>query len=96
MSELSAARRRIHPAWWVAAVTVAFLPIFAANVVFAKRFSDSADATTSFGANLLGAMVGGCLEYLALVIGYKGLLIVAAVLYLGAFILLPRKSVAAS
>ncbi|MEV1248363.1 spermidine synthase [Nonomuraea sp. NPDC050022] len=80
----------------VAAVTVAFLPIFAANVVFAKRFSDSADATTSFGANLLGAMVGGCLEYLALVIGYKGLLIVAAVLYLGAFILLPRKSVAAS
>ncbi|MFG1965945.1 spermidine synthase [Nonomuraea sp. NPDC049028] len=80
----------------VAAVTVAFLPIFAANVVFAKRFSDSADATTSFGANLLGAMVGGCLEYLALVIGYKGLLIVAAVLYLGAFVLLPRKSVAAS
>ncbi|MCA2224995.1 spermidine synthase [Nonomuraea aurantiaca] len=79
----------------VAAVTVAFLPIFAANVVFAKRFSDSADATTSFGANLLGAMVGGCLEYLALVIGYKGLLIVAGVLYLGAFLLLPRKSVAA-
>ncbi|MEU7858150.1 spermidine synthase [Nonomuraea sp. NPDC049141] len=76
----------------VAAVTVAFLPIFAANVVFAKRFSDSADATTSFGANLLGAMVGGCLEYLALVIGYKGLLIVAAVLYLGAFLLLPRKA----
>ncbi|GAA2646508.1 spermidine synthase [Nonomuraea recticatena] len=78
----------------VAAVTVAFLPIFAANVVFAKRFSESADATTSFGANLLGAMVGGCLEYLALVVGYKGLLIVAAVLYLGAFALLPRRAVA--
>ncbi|MBN6055094.1 spermidine synthase [Nonomuraea sp. RK-328] len=75
----------------VGAVTVAFLPIFAANVVFAKRFADTADATTSFGANLLGAMVGGCLEYLALVIGYKGLLIVAAVLYLGAFALLPRR-----
>ncbi|NRQ39167.1 spermidine synthase [Nonomuraea sp. NN258] len=76
----------------LAAVTVAFLPIFAANVVFAKRFSDTADATTSFGANLLGAMVGGCLEYLALVIGYQGLLIVAAVLYLGAFALMPRKT----
>ncbi|MFC4120344.1 spermidine synthase [Nonomuraea zeae] len=76
----------------VAAVTVAFLPIFAANVVFAKRFADTADATTSFGANLLGAMVGGCLEYVALVIGYKGLLIVAAVLYLGALVLLPRKA----
>ncbi|MFD0477289.1 hypothetical protein ACFQ0B_60640 [Nonomuraea thailandensis] len=76
----------------VAAVTVAFLPIFAANVVFAKRFADTADATTSFGANLLGAMVGGCLEYVALVIGYKGLLIVAALLYVGALALLPRKN----
>ncbi|MEV4469645.1 spermidine synthase [Nonomuraea sp. NPDC049504] len=76
----------------VAAVTVAFLPIFAANVVFAKRFADTADATTSFGANLLGAMVGGCLEYVALVVGYKGLLIVAAVLYLGALALLPRRN----
>ncbi|MBB5078880.1 spermidine synthase [Nonomuraea endophytica] len=78
----------------VAAVTVAFLPIFAANVVFAKRFADSADATTSFGANLLGAMVGGCMEYLALVIGYQSLLIVAGLIYLGAFALLPRKNAA--
>ncbi|MFC4058890.1 spermidine synthase [Planomonospora corallina] len=78
-----------------AAVVVAFLPIFAANVVFAKRFADSADATTAFGANLLGAMAGGCLEYLALVIGYRGLLVVAAVLYLGAFALLPRSARAA-
>ncbi|WP_237108042.1 spermidine synthase [Nonomuraea sp. MG754425] len=76
----------------VAAVVVAFLPIFAANVVFAKRFAETADATTSFGANLLGAMVGGCLEYVALVTGYKGLLIVAALLYVGAMALLPRKN----
>jgi hypothetical protein len=74
----------------VVAVAVAFLPIFAANVVFAKRFADTADATSAFGANLLGAVVGGCLEYLALVIGYQGLLAVAGLLYLGAFVLLPR------
>ncbi|MEU4516395.1 spermidine synthase [Nonomuraea wenchangensis] len=80
----------------LAAVTVAFLPIFAANVVFAKRFAETADATTSFGANLLGAMVGGCLEYAALVIGYKGLLVVAALLYVGAFALLPRRSAASA
>ncbi|MFJ2033791.1 spermidine synthase [Streptosporangium sp. NPDC087985] len=76
----------------VVAVVVAFLPIFAANVVFAKRFADSGDGTTAFGANLLGAMVGGCLEYLALVIGYQALLIVAGLLYLGAFLLLPRSA----
>lgn len=74
----------------VTAVVVAFLPIFAANVVFAKRFSETADGTAAFGANLLGAVVGGCLEYLALVIGYQGLIVVAGLLYLGAFALLPR------
>ncbi|GGK83316.1 hypothetical protein Ppa06_42430 [Planomonospora parontospora subsp. parontospora] len=83
------------PARAVVAVVVAFLPIFAANVVFAKRFADSADGTTAFGANLLGAMVGGCLEYLALVIGYQALLAVAGLLYLGAFALLPRTARAA-
>ena len=72
------------------AAVVAFLPIFAANMVFAKRFADSATRTLAFGANLLGAMVGGCLEYLALIIGYQALLIVAGLLYLGAFALLPR------
>jgi SAM-dependent methyltransferase len=72
------------------AAAIAFLPIFAGNVVFAKRFASTVDPTTAFGANLLGAIVGGCLEYLSLLIGYSGLLVVAAVLYAGAFALLPR------
>ncbi|TCC64195.1 spermidine synthase [Kribbella pittospori] len=72
------------------AVVIAFLPIFAANVIFAKRFTDTADGTASFGANLLGAMLGGCLEYAALIIGFDGLLIIAALLYLGAFLLRPK------
>ena len=74
----------------ISATVIAFLPIFCANIVFAKRFSDTADATTAFGANLLGAMVGGCLEYTALIIGYPALLGVAGVLYLAAFALMPR------
>jgi len=74
----------------VVAVLIAFMPIFAANVIFAKRFTDTADGTASFGANLLGAMLGGCLEYAALLIGFHGLLIFAAVLYAGAFLLRPR------
>ena len=80
----------------VIAVTIAFLPIFVANVVFAKRFTDTADATASFGANLLGALIGGCLEYAGLLIGYDGLLVIAALLYVGAFILRPRRAVAAT
>lgn len=76
------------------AAAIAFLPIFAGNMVFAKRFASTVDPTTAFGANLLGAIVGGCLEYLSLLIGYSGLLVVAAVLYLGAFALLPRERAA--
>jgi hypothetical protein len=80
----------------VVAVTIAFLPIFAANVVFAKRFTETADATASFGANLLGAMVGGCLEYAGLLVGFDGLLVVAALLYVGAFLLRPRTATTAA
>lgn len=76
----------------IVAVVVAFLPIFAANVVFAKRFADTDNATGAFGANLLGAVLGGCLEYLSLIVGYRGLLVVAGLIYLGAFLLLPRSA----
>jgi SAM-dependent methyltransferase len=76
----------------VCAVTIAFLPIFAANVVFAKRFTDTADGTAAFGANLLGAMVGGCLEYLGLIVGFSGLLAIAALIYGGALLLMPREA----
>jgi SAM-dependent methyltransferase len=74
----------------VTAITIAFLPIFAANVIFAKRFSETADAATAFGANLLGAMIGGCLEYAALATGYHALLVIAAVIYLAAFAMMRR------
>ncbi|HXA43341.1 MAG TPA: hypothetical protein VNV65_10580 [Candidatus Solibacter sp.] len=71
---------------FVAAAALAFAPIFVANLVFAKRFRDVGDSTTAFGANLLGAMAGGLLEYLALITGYRALLILVAVLYGLAFI----------
>jgi hypothetical protein len=80
---------------FIAATAIAFLPIFSANLVFAQRFKDTASSTTAFGANLLGAMVGGLLEYSALVIGYKSLLLVAAVAYGLAFVLGRRHTAAA-
>jgi hypothetical protein len=73
----------------LAAIALAFIPIFLANVAFAKRFADSRSA---FGVNLLGAIVGGCLEYAALLTGYNNLLIVTGVLYLLAFLLVPRRT----
>ena len=71
---------------FVVAVIVAFTPIFLANMVFAQRFRDAGDSTTAFGANLLGAMVGGVLEYASLIVGYRWLLVFVAVLYGLAFL----------
>ncbi len=71
---------------FVLATVIAFAPIFLANLVFAQRFQGVGSSTTAFGANLLGAIVGGILEYLSLITGYRFLLIVVGVLYGLAFL----------
>lgn len=72
------------PVRLLSAVVLAFAPIFFANLLFTSRFKDSENPTAAFAANLFGAMVGGCLEYLSLILGYQLLLGVAALLYLAA------------
>ena len=72
---------------FLAASALAFAPVFLANLVFAQRFSDVETSNTAFAANLLGAMVGGTLEYIALITGYRFLLIVIGVLYGFAFVI---------
>jgi hypothetical protein len=74
------------PPRFLAGVAIAFAPIFLANLVFAQRFRNVGASTVAFGANLLGAMVGGALEYLALIAGYRFLLILVAALYGLAFL----------
>jgi hypothetical protein len=78
----------------LAATLLAFMPIYLANIAFAKRFAQSDNSQSAFALNLLGAIVGGCLEYAALLTGYRNLLIVVAVLYLCAFLLKPKETVA--
>ncbi|MDP9239141.1 MAG: spermidine synthase [Actinomycetota bacterium] len=80
--------------WWprlLAAATLAFAPIFCANLIFSRRLAETAESTSAFGANLLGALLGGTLEYLALMTGYRTLLILAGVLYAIAFVLTPKR-----
>jgi len=69
-----------------AAVAIAFAPIYLANLVFAQRFATVGSSTVAFAANLFGAIVGGSLEYLSLVTGYRFLLVVVAALYGLAFV----------
>jgi len=71
---------------FLVAVALAFAPVFLANLIFSQRFRDVGASTVAFGANLLGAMVGGVLEYGALVVGYRNLLLLVALLYGFAFV----------
>jgi SAM-dependent methyltransferase len=77
---------------FVAAVALAFAPIFVANLVFAQRFKETAKTTVAFGANLLGAMLGGVVEYAAIAIGYQALLVLVGAFYALAFVLERRLS----
>ena len=72
------------------AAALAFTPVFIANLVFTYSFRDTRTADMAFASNLLGAMVGGTLEYVALLTGYRALLLVVAVLYALAWLFATR------
>ncbi len=57
------------------------IPVFFAGLLFASEFRLADSPAAALGANMLGAVVGGLLENLSLIIGMKALLLVAAVLY---------------
>jgi hypothetical protein len=67
-----------------------FSPVFCAGLLFSSSFRRSSSTATDFGANLLGAIVGGAGEYLSLLAGYRFLLILVAACYLAAILTAPR------
>jgi SAM-dependent methyltransferase len=71
-----------------------FSPIFCAGLLFGRSIARSSSLPRDYGMNLLGAMAGGCTEYLSLVSGFQLLLPVVAALYVGAVWLTRRAAVA--
>lgn len=59
---------------WVALVLT--LPIFFAGVIFSTTFRSAPVPSAVFGANLIGAMVGGFCEYLGMAVGSRNLMLV--------------------
>jgi hypothetical protein len=62
------------------------LPIFFAGIIFSTTFRESAAPAAVFGANLIGAMVGGFCEYLAMAVGNHRLSVLVIVAYLGSLL----------
>jgi spermidine synthase len=69
-----------------------FSPIFCAGLLFGASLRRTPDVAGAFGANLLGAMVGGVTEYVSLLTGYRFLILVVAACYVGALLARPRRS----
>jgi len=68
-----------------------FSPVLCAGLLFSSSYKRSSSTAADFGANLLGAMIGGVCEYFSLLAGYRFLLIPIAGCYLAATSLWARR-----
>ena len=69
-----------------------FSPVLCAGLIFGSAIATSTSLTRDYGVNLLGAMVGGVGEYLSLVTGFRALLLLIALCYVGAVAARSRSS----
>jgi hypothetical protein len=70
------------------ASVMTFSPIFFANLMFSLTFRDVEIAEHVFGWNLIGATIGGVLEYSSMLLGYNLLAVIVAFCYTGVFVML--------
>lgn len=80
------------------ALTLALLavPLFFASIVFADCYAGVPEASVALGYNLLGAMVGGVLEYCSMAWGVNNLNLLSLAAYAGVALLVYRRSWASS
>jgi hypothetical protein len=71
-------------AQWAAGGLMVALPILFASLIFSTLLSRRGDAGRALAYNLLGAILGGVLEYSAMALGVKAMYVVAAVAYAAA------------
>ena len=78
--------------------TILFIgtPFFFAGASFAGVFKTSHHVPSALGWNVIGALCGGLLEYLNMLLGFKALYVVALVFYLIAFMVFSRRKLPAT
>ena len=74
------------------------LPLFFAGLAFSSELKNASSVGAALSSNLLGAMLGGCLEYNSMYFGYRSLYVLALALYALAFLssLLSRRKAAST
>jgi hypothetical protein len=64
------------------------LPVFFAGIIFSTTFREAKLPSAAFGANLIGAMLGGFCEYLGMAVGIHRLSMLVMIAYLGSMLAL--------
>jgi hypothetical protein len=64
------------------------MPVFFAGLIFSTTFRDADSPARAFGSNLIGAMIGGFCEYLAMVTGNHRLILIVAAAYAGSLLVM--------
>lgn len=68
------------------------LPVGFAGIIVSIRLARSHNATAALGSNLLGSVLGGCLEYLSMAVGLRALVLLALAFYLAALAIFLRSN----
>ncbi|MBX9686669.1 MAG: hypothetical protein K2X27_08200 [Candidatus Obscuribacterales bacterium] len=79
---------------WLRALISLFLigsPFLFSGMIFSKAFACSRRTELALGVNILGAILGACLEYLSTALGCSALLLLAAFIYALSFLMANRK-----
>lgn len=72
------------------------LPVGFAGVIFSKLLKHSRDPAASLGSNLIGAVLGGTLEYISMFAGLKATALLALGFYMASLLYLSRHPASAS
>jgi SAM-dependent methyltransferase len=65
-------------------------PVYFAGLIFARSFRVTQQAAPAIGANIMGSVLGGWIEYSTMMFGMRALVLLAAVFYALSLILLRR------
>jgi hypothetical protein len=75
---------------WVVGGLLVAMPVLFASLIFSTLLAARVDPARALAYNLLGAIVGGALEYSSMAIGIKGLYLLAAGVYAAALLVALR------
>lgn len=57
------------------------LPLFFSGLIFSAEMQSAQSVAAALGSNLIGAVLGGCLEYNSMYFGYRSLYVLAMAIY---------------